>query len=86
MRVADGKSDASPQPPKATNTYFARVGEFTVRRAKELGDVAGRAAAARYRHDPTSFEDTSNPFGVDSEANLHEAWQDAYENEFELNK
>ena len=68
------------------NTYFACVGEFTVRRAKVLGTEAGIAAATRYRHDSESFEDTFNPFGIDSEADLHEAWQDAYENEFELNK
>ena len=68
------------------NTYFARVGEFTIRRAKELGEEAGIAAATRYRHDSESFEDTPNPFGIDSEADFHEAWQDAYENELELNK
>jgi hypothetical protein len=68
------------------NTYFARIGEFTVRRATELGEEAGVAAAMRYRYDSESFEDTPNPFGVDSEADLHEAWQDAYENVFEANK
>ena len=67
-------------------TFFARIGNFTVRRAKELGEEAGIAAAARYRYDRESFEDTPNPFGIDSEDDLHEAWQDAYENEFEANK
>jgi hypothetical protein len=68
------------------NICFARVGEFTVRRAKELGEEAGIAAAIRCCYDSASFEDEPNPFGIDSEADFHEAWQDAYENEFELNK
>jgi hypothetical protein len=68
------------------HTCFAHVGEFTVRCAKALGTEAGIAAATRYRHASELFEDTPNPFGIDSEADLHEAWQDAYENEFELNK
>ena len=67
-------------------TIFARIGNFTCRDAKELGEDAGIAAATRYRHDPECFEDTPNPFGIDSEADLHEAWQSAYENEFEANK
>ena len=68
------------------NTCFSRVGEFTTRRARELGEEAGIADAMRCRYDSESFEDTPNPFGIDSEANLHAAWQDAYENEFELNR
>lgn len=67
-------------------SYFARIGNFTVSRALELGKDAGIAAAARCRYDLESFEDTPNPFGIDSEDGLHEAWQDAYENELEVNK
>jgi hypothetical protein len=68
------------------STHFARAGKFTAQRAKEFGIAVGVAAATRYQHDPESFEDTPNPFGIDSEADLCAAWQDAYENEFEANK
>lgn len=68
------------------STPFAQIGEFTIRRAKEMGAAAGVAAATRFLYDPESFEDTPNPFGIDYEADLCAAWQDAYENEFEANK
>jgi hypothetical protein len=58
----------------------------TPARARALGWKAGKAAAIRYRRDPQCFEESPNPFGVDSEPALWEAWQDAYENAFELLK
>jgi len=66
---------------------FARVDtKITPSMAKTTGEKAGTAAAARYRRDPSCFEDTANPYGIDSEPELWEAWQDAYEEEFELNR
>ena len=67
-------------------THFTHIGNFTVHGAKGLGESAGIGAAARHRDDPKLFQDTPNPFGIDSEDDLHEAWQSAYENEFEANK
>ena len=55
-------------------------------RAKQLGEQAGEAGAARWKVDPECFEDTPNPFGIDSEPEFHDAWAAGYENEFELNK
>jgi hypothetical protein len=71
---------------KTMSTHFACAGEFTAQRAKELGVAAGVAAAKRYLRDPESFEDTPNPFGIDSESDLHAAWQDAYEDVYEANR
>ncbi|MGD0537947.1 MAG: hypothetical protein ABSC03_09920 [Verrucomicrobiota bacterium] len=66
---------------------FARVDtKTTPLMAKTTGEQAGTAAAARYRGDPSCFEETPNPFGMDSEPQLWEAWQDAYEEWFEINK
>ena len=54
--------------------------------AKQLGEQAGHAAAIRWETDPEWFEETPNPFGIDSEPDLWEAWQEAYEGEFELKR
>jgi hypothetical protein len=68
-------------------SVFAKVDTKTTPAvAKIAGGKAGTAAAAQCRLDPLCFEDTPNPYGLDSEPNLWEAWQDAYEVEFELNR
>ena len=68
-------------------SMFARVDRITTPFvAKANGEKAGAAAAARYRGDPSCFEDTPNPYGIDSEPDLWEAWQEAYEGELELNQ
>jgi len=68
-------------------SIFARADTKTTPfMAKAAGEKAGIAAAVRYHHDPLCFEDTPNPYGVDSEPELWEAWQGTYEEEFELNR
>lgn len=68
-------------------TAFARVDtKTTPAMAKTAGEKSGTAAAERYRRDPLCFEDTPNPYGIDSEPELWETWQAAYEGEFELNR
>jgi len=68
-------------------SMFARVDtKTTPSMAKTAGEEAGTAAAARCHRDPLCFEDTPNPYGMDSEPELWEAWQDAYEEAFELNR
>ena len=65
---------------------FGVVREFTARRARDLGEDAGIAAAIRFNKDIECFEDTPNPFGMDSEPDFYGAWQDAYEDAFEANR
>lgn len=68
-------------------TRFATADDLTtVEKARTLGREAGEAAAVRYGRDPDCFEDSPNPFGMDSEPELWEAWQEAYENAFEFSK
>jgi len=68
-------------------SMFAKVDTMTTPvMAKTAGEKAGTAAAAQCRRDPLCFEDAPNPYGMDSEPELWEAWQDAYEEEFEQNR
>ena len=55
-------------------------------RARSLGEEAGQADAERYRECPEDFEETDDPFGMDSEPDLHQTWAEAYENAFEASK
>jgi hypothetical protein len=65
---------------------FARADTGTTpQMAKAMGEAAGMAAAKRFRDDPECFENTLNPFGIDSEPDLWEPWQDAYEEMFDAN-
>ena len=54
--------------------------------AKATGEKAGGAPAARYHRDPLCFEGSSNPYGIDSEPELWDAWQTSYDEEFVLNR
>lgn len=56
---------------------------FTPRTSKRLGQTRGMQDARRYDADPEHFEPSDNPFGMDSESSLHEAWQEGYEDRFE---
>ena len=69
-----------------SKSSFGVVSEFTARRARELGEDAGIAAATRLNKDIESFEDAPNPFGMDSEPDFCDAGQDAYEDAFEANR
>ena len=51
--------------------------------ARNLGEITGVKDAEFFRRDTECFEETSNPFGVDSESVIHEAWHEGYENCFE---
>lgn len=51
--------------------------------ATNKGIEAGHADAQRHNLDPENFESTPNPYGIDSEAKEHEAWETGYESIFE---
>ena len=59
---------------------------INVDRAKKLGEQAGCLDAVRWKVDSEDFEESANPFGLDSEPDFHEAWAEGYENQFELCK
>lgn len=52
---------------------FGFLSKFTARRARELGEDAGITAATRFNKEIECFEDTPNPFGMDSEPDFHNA-------------
>lgn len=54
--------------------------------AYQRGANAGLTDAKRYDDDPPNFEATPNPYGCDTEAAQHEAWEIGYENTFEGSK
>ena len=54
--------------------------------ARRLGRAAGLQDAERFRLCPQDFEETDNPFGMDTESELYAAWTEAHEDEFEGNK
>lgn len=61
------------------------------RRARKLasnnGRMAGEVDADFYNRDPENFEPLQScPYGVDSQPVLHELWQRAYEDAFEVSK
>lgn len=60
---------------------------MTIQQARKDGRITGEGDAANYRRDPENFEASQpNPFGMDSQPKLHQAWAEAYENAFEAGK
>jgi len=59
---------------------------WEIRVAEERGMNSGLLDARSYDSDPECFEETPNPYGVDTEDDLHEAWAVGYENTFEGSK
>jgi hypothetical protein len=62
------------------NTISADIGH-----ARKQGAQAGERDAWAYNH-TDDWPESSNPYGMDSEPELHEAWAETYENSFEAGK
>lgn len=57
-----------------------------LRTARERGANTGLLDAQRHGKDIPNFERTENPYGVETEAELYEAFERGYENTFEASK
>lgn len=57
-----------------------------LRLAKERGENSGLIDAGRYDKCPKDFEATENPYAIETESELFEAWEVGYENTFEGTK